>query len=314
MMMRDRNPTLSRPMGMEGHRGGGNQEGVTSPAMFTDIVSGVAVAVILGALGAAWRWGHKLPRTFRQRQESDHRPLHEGPWQVHLPPDSDTSDARLVVVCAPSSSLHSPAFSPQRAVTFARQRLNFIGEPAYSGVDEGVRLKPPGDGHGFRDYVWVCTNGMIQLSLTLPISLDPATGRRRLDVLSLLTPLATVAMAVRTSEYRQLYGLPDRASRLRTDWMIGLSTYSRPDASTLVPSWDDLLFPVTPPSRLVDDRTPFCPPTGYAYSELQDWEISRPLGDLLRAFLSSFLAENGYDNFDAIIADTVSRFRGDSGL
>jgi hypothetical protein len=51
----------------------------------------------------------------------------------------------------------------------------------------------------------------------------------------------------------------------------------------------------------VADRDPFCPPTGYASSDLQDWEINRPVADLLRVFLRSFLAENGYDDFDAAI-------------
>jgi hypothetical protein len=283
--------------------------------MLTDVVGGVAVAVILGILGAARPWARKLPRTIRQRQESDHQPLHDGPWPIHLPPDSDTGDARLLVVCAPSKSYtRSEAFSPQQATIFARQQLKFVGEPAYSGVNEGVLLEASGSGPGFRDYVWVCANGKIELSVTLPILADAVTGRRRLDVLSLLTPLAIVGMAVRSPEYRQLHGLTHGVSRFRTDWMIGLSTYSRPDNSTSVPSWDDLVFPVTSPSRLVADRRPFCPPLGYAHSALQDWKISRPISGLLGAFLSSFLAENGYDDFDVVIAGTLGRFRADTQI
>jgi hypothetical protein len=86
-----------------------------------------------------------------------------------------------------------------------------------------------------------------------------------------------------------------------------VSMHSFPDATVVSqPSWQDLVFPDAPPSRLVTDRDPFCPPVGYTAAALQDWEIKRPVADLIRVFLESFLAENGYDDFHAAIAAYAS--------
>lgn len=276
--------------------------------MLAEVVTSVVSAAAIGALGIAWRRGLTLPAILRGRYASDHQTLHAGPWPVHLPPDCDTADARLLVLCAPSRRLQATAFTPGAGVAFARQELEFAGEVAYSSVNDGVRLEPPRASHGFSDYVWVCANGKIQLSVTLPVTIDPRTGRRVLDILEVLRPLGKVAHAVGTGEYRQLCGLPASAARMKIDWIIGVSMYSRPDTTLSQPSWQDLIFPDMPASRLVTDRDPFCPPTGYAAGALQDWEITRPVPDLLRVFLESFLAENGYDDFQTTIQGTIAAY------
>lgn len=269
--------------------------------MLAEIATCVVSAAAIGALGIAWRRGTALPIALRRRHEADHETLHAGPWQARLPPDCDTGDARLLVLCAPSRRIPAGDFSPSAGVKFAHEQLHFEGDVAYSSVNDGVRIEPPRTIHGFSDYVWVCANGKIQLSVTVPVATDPTTGRRVLDALGVMRSLDTVARAVGSREYRQLHQLPSSAARVKTDWLIGVSMYSRPDAIVSQSSWQDLQFAGVPASRLVADRDPFCPPTGYASSDLQDWEINRPVADLLRVLLRSFLAENGYDDFDAAI-------------
>ncbi len=275
--------------------------------MLAAIITTVASTAILAGLGVAWRWGSSLPGSVRRRYTSDHQTLHAGPWQVHLPPDCDSADARMVVVCAPSRRLHTSAFSPDAAVAFAHQQLLFAGEPAYSSVNDGVRLEPVGDTGGLTDFVWVCTNGKIHVSLMVPITIDPETGRRQLDLMELVKPLERIAEAVGAPQYRQLYELPVRGGRLKMDWLIGVSMYSRPAPTSSVPSWNDLVFPGTPPPRLVTNRDPFCPPAGYAAGALNDWDGGRTV-ELLRTFLESFLAENGYHDFQSVIDSTIARY------
>lgn len=172
-----------------------------------------------------------------RRKQANHRALHAGPWQAHLPPESDSSDARILILCAPSHSLRESSFDVIRAIEFAQQRIDFVGEPAYSGVKDGVRLDAPCS----RDFVWVCVNGTVHLSVTVPIVVGP-DGRRSLDITELMRPLAAIARAVNSADYRLLHGLPRRAVRMKTDWLIGVSMYSQVDG-TPVPSWTELVFP-----------------------------------------------------------------------
>lgn len=275
--------------------------------MLKAILIPVATAIVVAALVAATRWGRAFLGEAIRRRQADHRCLHAGPWPIHLPPDSDSSDARVLILCAPSHSLAKPSFDLFGAVEFAHTRLGFAGEPAYSSVKDGVRLEIPRGG-SFSDYIWVCENGKLELSVTVPVITD-ANGRRCLDVTELLNPLAAVAHAVSSADYRVLYGLPRRAARMKTDWLIGVSTYSRLEGASPVPSWSELAFPEAPPPRLVAGRLPFCPPTGYAASELQSWEIDRPTPDLLRIFLRSFLVENGYHDVDPAVEQTTAGFQ-----
>jgi hypothetical protein len=276
-------------------------------AILKAILIPVATAIVLAALAVATRRGRAFLGEAIRRVQADHRSLHAGPWPVHLPPDADSSGARILILCAPSRSLINSNFDLLGAVEFARTRLGFGGEPAYSSLKDGVRLEKSCGG-SFSDYIWVCTNGKLELSVTVSVITDP-NGRRCLDVTELLNPLAAVAHAVSSADYRVLYGLPRRAVRMKTDWLIGVSTYSRLEGAAPLPSWSDLVFPEASPLRLVADRLPFCPPTGYAASELQSWEIDRPTPDLLRIFLRSFLLENGYHEVDPAIEQTVAGFR-----
>jgi hypothetical protein len=279
--------------------------------MLQAILTTVASSVILAILGAATRQGRQLLRnlwTGRQRQPEP-LPLNTDPWPVHLPPDCDGPNARFVIVCAPNERLHSSSFDMSAAVQFARQSLQFVGEPAYSGVKDGVRLESKKDGGSFNDYVWVCVNGKLQLSVTVPVEAN-ADGRRCLSLLKLLEPLSIVAEAVASAEYRKLYGLPGRTKRRRINWLLGVSIYSRAEAMMSVPTWNDLIFPGEPAPRMVTDRPPFCPVGGYAFPELREWRADQSLADLLRIFLRSFLAENGYHDFEPAVEETVHVFLG----
>jgi hypothetical protein len=55
-------------------------------------------------------------------------------------------------------------------------------------------------------------------------------------------------------------------------------------------------------------QSPFCPPTGFAKDALRGWDSRRPVRELLRAFLVSFLETNGYHDVDGAIADTLDAF------
>jgi hypothetical protein len=273
--------------------------------MLTAILSSVAAAIILSVLAVAMTWGRGIVQKVIRRKQADHRALYAGPWQVHLPPESGSSDARILILCAPSHSLRESSFDVRRAIEFAQQRIGFVGEPAHSGVKDGVCLDVPCDG-GCRDYVWVCVNGLIHLSVTVPIVVGPA-GRRSLDVTELMRPLATVAGAVNSDDYRLLHGLPRRRVGMKTDWLIGVSVYSQVDGLP-VPSWTELAFPEASAPRVMPGRPPFFSSTGYAADQLQSWEADRPIAELLRIFLGSFLAENGYYDFDSALEQTISNF------
>lgn len=278
--------------------------------MLTAVVTAVATTVTLGALELTRRRVLALAAAWRQRREPDHLAIHAEPWPLLLPPECWTSDARLVVACAPSRSLGPTALTPAAAAEFGRQQLGFGGEVVHSSVDDGVRLEPaPASGAGIRDHAWVCTNGKLQVSITIPIAIDSSTGRRTLAVRDLLEPLARIATAAASAEFRGLHGLPARAARMKTDWRVGVSMYSRAADGTSLPSWQDLVFPGSLPSRLVADRQPFCPPVGYATGKLQNWPLNRSVAGLLQTFLSSFLADNGYDRYEAAVLDAVAATR-----
>jgi len=267
-----------------------------------------SVAALVGVLETVTGWGRQLVRAVRGRTSkrgADHRAIHGGPWPIHLPPDSSTDQVRITVFCAPSQSLQDPVFDIPKAVRFAQLEMHLAGEPKYTGLNEGVRVEGP-DHDGFSDYAWVCANGRLDLSVSIPVSHD-GHDRRQLDVIDLLTPITVLASAVRSTAYASVYGLPTRRKARRFDWLIGVSMYSRFDMSHRS-SWDDLIFPGRVPVRLVADRQAFCPPGGYAAGELQDLDPSRPTNELLQTFLRSFLIENGYHEFDGAIDDAVSQF------
>jgi hypothetical protein len=274
--------------------------------MLTAILSSVVTAVVLSVLAVATTWGRGILQKVIRRNQADHGALHAGSWPVHLPPESGSSDARILILCAPSHSFRATSFDFRRAIEFAQQRIGFVGEPAYSSLKDGVRLDAPCGG-GSGDYVWVCVNGKVHLSVTLPVVVG-LDGRRSLDILELMMPLATVASAVSSADFRLLHGLPRRAVRMKTDWLIGVSMYSQVDGAP-VPSWNELGFPEASAPRVMPDRQPFCPPTGYAADLLQSWEVDRPVPDLIRIFLGSFLGENGYHDFDHAVEQTISNFQ-----
>jgi len=117
--------------------------------MLTAILSSVATAIVLSVLAVATKWGRGMLQKVIRRKQANHRALHAGSWQVHLPPESDSSDARILILCAPSHSLRESSFDVVRAIEFARQRIGFVGEPAYSGA----RPFSPGSASGVEQLV-----------------------------------------------------------------------------------------------------------------------------------------------------------------
>lgn len=66
-----------------------------------------------------------------------------------------------------------------------------------------------------------------------------------------------------------------------------------------------MAFPGTRPPRAGGEQRPFCPPDGYARRALTSWKLRRPRGELVAAFLDSFLKQNGYHDCDEAIQDVV---------
>jgi hypothetical protein len=264
------------------------------------------LASVIAIVGALAKWGRQGWRAIRRRfnrHELDHRPIDGGPWPVHFPPDVEGDRVRLLALVAPSDTLPTTKFDPAKALSFAQGNLAFRGVPAYLGLKEGVRLARSEDDPGF-EFAWVCANGRLDLSLYLPIT--DVDGRRQLDVMLLLKHLRVLATAVQSPDYAAMYGLARHDVPRLFDWRIGVSMYSRNNDGGRQSSWDELGFPGRQPERLIQRANPFCPSTGYARDALWAWPSRQPISELLRAFLQSFLAENGYSAYDEAIADALA--------
>jgi hypothetical protein len=271
--------------------------------MLVAVLTSVCSTLALGLLAAATQWGRNLVRRVIGRWQLDHRTLHSG-WPVHLPPEGSGTGARVAVFCAPSRHFRRTRFDVAKAVAFAHNELAFAGRVAYSGVDDGIRIEPEQPDEPF-DHAWVWQTGKLDLSVSIPIAIDP-DGRRVLDVFELMKPVATVGHAIRSQAYLHVHALPRHRIHQRTDWMVGVSIESRLADFTSVPSWEALRFPIAAPPRLAADAKPFCPPTGYGTDRLRgSWRRPPSLDEVLITFLSAFLAQNGYHDFDSVVEETV---------
>jgi len=266
----------------------------------TSVLTALAVAVIAGV----WKWGRPLARGLLSRWKLDHQALTTGAWAVHLPPDGSVDQAvRLRVVAAPSRTIRGTQFDVGMAIVFARDLLGVPGVVAFSGPSDGVRIEPE-DGRENTNFAWVYPTGKVDIATTIPTTMT--NGRRQLEVMPLLRAVTVVFMAMTSTAYPALQGLGAWNRLRRMDWLIGASIECRLPDHQVVGSWDDLIFPSQVPSRVTRDRRPFCPTSGYGSAQLRGtWRRVSTLEVVLSSFLSGFLAENGYYDFDAAVAECV---------
>jgi hypothetical protein len=276
------------------------------------ILKSVAVAVVLSAIGAVWKWGRGPLANLLQRWRLDHQSLNTGPWQVYLPPSGTPSGVQVRVLCAPSRRQRRSRFDIGKAISFVERDLKFAGKVAYTGIDDGVRCEVESS-PSTPDYAWACRNGMIDVCLTIPVTGESA-GRRVLDVRPVLEVVATVHDAIRSSAYCEMLGLPRSRRRQRLDWLIGVSVESRQTDMQILDSWSDVKLADGALPRAVADQRPFCPANGYGTDQLRGGLRPRSLEYILRTFLAAFLTANGYHDFEENVGQTVDEFliaRGD---
>ena len=143
-------------------------------------------------------------------------------------------------------------------------------------------------------------------ALPVPVTTDD-DGHSHLDVLALLPPINAMAQAAADPSYNKVFRIHRTLRFRRFDWCIGISTTSHaPTGSQL--AWHELTFPGRPARRATEQR-PFCPGEGYAAAGLCNRRADRPIDELLRRFLVSFLECNGYHDFQGAIADVLDAWR-----
>lgn len=273
--------------------------------MLSAILSTVAASAAIAALGAGTRVGRELMKNAFKLVRPDHQTLYAGPWPLRLPPESDCLDVRITLRAAPSRALRKPTFDVEAALRVTHEKLGFWGQVGHSGVNDGLRIDGP-NRNGCRDYAWIGANGLIELSVSVGVEHD-AAGQRVLEAVDLLRHLVSMASAIRSPAYAQMYGNRKYPARKAYDWLIGVSMYARGDSGQVFPAWEKLRFQAASPPRLAEEQRPFCPPDGYARKELEGWRANKSDGDLLTAFLSSYLGYNGFHRYDKAVRETVER-------
>lgn len=123
-----------------------------------------------------------------------------------------------------------------------------------------------------------------------------------LPVVDAFRPVYRLATAVRDGAYAGLFPrFPNRWRRL--DWHVGVSPSVA--VSTGRRAWDDLQFPGERPSGRAAAAVPQVPAAGYARDRLRDQRQRTRPERIVEVALRHMLAECGYDDVDAAIADTV---------
>ena len=267
-------------------------------------ISAVVSAVVTVIVGTLINWGERIVSWGRRRVTPDHVPIGSGSGWSATQAASGTDQVRVLVCCAPNRSLRRREIDPDRAVSLIRKQFAglFPTEPVFSMPEHGVRFEVPGgpsDG-----YAWAHTAGRVDLALHIPTTpADP--GPVAVSILDVVEPILLVLAAVRSNAYKATFGRRPLGPRHRFDWAIAVSpTIVVDNRGTL--SWQKLTFPGAIPPRAGTEQQAHCPPTGYAYAALQNWDIRRPDADLARAFLRDFLYQNGYHNVDAAVSDTLA--------
>jgi hypothetical protein len=136
-------------------------------------------------------------------------------------------------------------------------------------------------------YLWVWAVGRIDYC-TFVTPVVATDGRLVLPVLDVVVPILTLARAAASNGYRDVFPRRWLERPRRFDWFIAVSTHIRQADRQQLP-WSDLIFPGVCPPRAGGDQRPFRPPDGYARRALAGWKPGRSLGQLVRAFLDSFL-------------------------
>jgi len=272
--------------------------------MSTAAISAVVSAIVTVILGTLMNWGERIVSWGRRRVTPDHVPIGAGSGWSGTQAASGTGQVRVLVCCAPNRSLRRREIDPDRAVSLIRTQFVglFPAEPVFSMPEHGVRFEAPGEPS--QGYAWVHTAGRIDLAVDIPTT-PPEPGPVAICVLDVIDPILRVLAAVRSGAYEAAFGRRTLGFRHRFDWAVAVSpTIVTKNSGSL--SWQRLHFPGAVPSRVGTDQQAYCPPTGYAYASLQNWDIRRADTDLVRVFLREFLYQNGFHNVEAAVSDTLA--------
>lgn len=282
-----------------------------SPALTGAIAGAAAGAIATAATNAfihgAAQWVRNRYRRLVDRLRDDHSAIAPGAWPYRCPPEPGTPDVWVQVICAPSRTLHRPKFNVGRAITFVQDHYpgHFPVTAEISTVRDGLQFnKSYQDGIHNNGLARVCTNGRLDLTLPVQVHSDAERNTSSLDILDLLGPIRLVAAASASPDYDEIFHTRRVRRGRRFDWSIAVSiTVTCTDGTRQ--AWEQLRFPGRTPARAGQQRA-FCPIGGFAAGQLNSRRATRPVEELLRTFLTSFLAENGYHETEAAIDDVLS--------
>lgn len=272
--------------------------------MLGAIVTTAVPAVAVGVAAGAWRQSRALVMRTCNSLRLDHGTAYAGPWQVTFPPQGSEEAVRIRLVCAPSRSFRRHWFDTDVALKLAKSFMGPECEIAHLSLSAGLHAETGTPDE--RDFLWLASNGQVDLSLAIPIARPIDDDHRSLDVVELLGPIARVYDLVHSVSYRELHHLRPWRSWQRFDWRIGVSTWSPSRARGSVSSWTHLVFPGAQPERATKGQTAFCPAEGYGTRQLRGRFGRRPnLAQVMTVFVTDLLRENGYHRETTPVAEAV---------
>ena len=280
----------------------------------SNLVIGVLGVLAVAATGALLKWGKQGFAAIRAAVTPDHKALYRTPaWGLMAVQSDGRSRIRLVIACAPSRSLRRASFSPDAAIRLIHRQFpgQFPDQPAASDVRTGVKFTFSPSGSTEDGYGWVWVTGRIDLSTY--IDLEPIGGRYLVPIMTILEPIADMAEAVASTNYRDVFGSRGWPLGQGYDWFIGVAGELLREDGCTVP-WDDLQFPRRRPQRAGAQQYPYCPLGGFARERLRSWSPRLPIREVLKAFLEDFLETNGYHDIDAAVTDTLVAFEASRAL
>lgn len=274
--------------------------------MNTVAISAAVSAIVTVLVGTLLNWGERVATYVRTRVVPDHAPLAVGSgWSTQAA--SATERVRVLVCCAPNRSLRSRDVDPDEAVEFVREQLPglFLDEPVFSMPPHGVRFEASGGVEN--GYAWVDASGRIDLCVNVPTE-PPDPGPITIALTDLVEPVLTVLHAVRSISYDRTFGRRLPGFRRRFDWAIAVSpTINVPDRGGV--SWNDIRFPGRRPPRAGTKQQAYCPPAGYAATELRSWRVQRSAEVLVRLYIRDLLQQNGFHSVEDAIDDAIEALR-----
>lgn len=260
---------------------------------------------LVGVATGAWRQSQRLAQRLWSTVQLDHRSLTSGGYvETSFPLDGPEGGVRLHITCAPSRAYRTIRFDSGRAEDLGSALL---GDGAAAAISSSGGLCVE-QGTAFRDadYVWLCSNGKVDLVRTYSVASDNPDDRE-LDGRPLLTQIADLHEVMHFSAYRQMHRLRWWRRLQRLDWRIGVSTYSFvPDRGT-VSAWTALRIGTIVPKRAAASQRSMCPPAGYGGPELRGslWRCTPTRETLLMTFLENFLKENGYRRVSVVAKEAL---------